>query len=271
MFERFTDRASAGPAGTAKDLAIEISAALDIASRDLSEDARKGELAPVIGRDAELRQLVQRLTQRTAKSPLLVCEPGADGAAVVAGLAQLIAAGDVPETLQGKRLRTVRLAALVSALPPDRDARVDLREFDERLANVRRDKESAIDSQDFEKAAALRDREKKLIDERPLLAAKELTAAVTAELRKLGDIIFCADDLRDLTSAGTEGVASERLIFEALLDDSEIQAIAMAVLNRPDEKPEDVADHAKLQPIRVSEPVDSHGIGMLRIALRGIT
>lgn len=256
--------------GLQKGLASEISAAISITSRDLSNAARRGDLAPVIGRDTELSELARHLARRTDKSPMLACEPGADGPAVVAGLAQLIATGDVPEALRDKRLCAVRLAALIAALPPDSDARVDLREFDERLANVRRDKESAIESQDFEKAAALRDREQKLIAVRPSAARKELTAALTSELRKLGDIIFCADDLRELLSAGTDDVVSGQLIFDALLDDREIQVIAMAMLSRPDEQPEDAADHAKLQPIRVPEPTDSYGMGMLRIALRGV-
>src|SRR5262245_18307801 len=78
--------------------------ALERYSRDLTELARKGKLDPVIGRDEEIRRVVQVLSRRTKNNPVLIGEPGVGKTAIVEGLAQRIIAGDVPEGLKGKRL-----------------------------------------------------------------------------------------------------------------------------------------------------------------------
>ena len=97
---------SADPEGTYQ--------ALEKYSTDLTAAARDGKLDPVIGRDTEIRRVVQVLSRRTKNNPVLIGEPGVGKTAIVEGLAQRIIAGDVPESLRGKTLVSLDLGAMVA-------------------------------------------------------------------------------------------------------------------------------------------------------------
>jgi ATP-dependent Clp protease ATP-binding subunit ClpB len=88
--------------------------ALEQYGRDLTEQARKGKLDPVIGRDDEIRRVIQVLSRRTKNNPVLIGEPGVGKTAIVEGLAGRIADGDVPEGLKTKRIVAIDLGALVA-------------------------------------------------------------------------------------------------------------------------------------------------------------
>jgi ATP-dependent Clp protease ATP-binding subunit ClpB len=110
--------------------------ALQRFSRDLTDLARQGKLDPVIGRDEEIRRVVQVLSRRTKNNPVLIGEPGVGKTAIVEGLAQRIVAGDVSETLKNRRLVALDMGALVAGAKYRG-------EFEDRLKAVLREVEAA--------------------------------------------------------------------------------------------------------------------------------
>ena len=88
--------------------------ALEKYGRDLTQAAKQGKLDPVIGRDEEIRRVIQVLSRRTKNNPVLIGEPGVGKTAIVEGLAQRIIRGDVPESLKEKRVVSLDMGALIA-------------------------------------------------------------------------------------------------------------------------------------------------------------
>ena len=103
-----------GPHRITSDNPEEQYQALEKYGRDLTEAARAGKIDPVIGRDEEIRRIIQVLSRRTKNNPVLIGEPGVGKTAIVEGLARRIVEGDVPDGLRGKRVISLDIGSMVA-------------------------------------------------------------------------------------------------------------------------------------------------------------
>ncbi len=135
--ERPTASAAAAPGGRVPSRRGDTKT-LDQFSRDLTEQAAKGALDPVIGRDNEIRRVIQILSRRSKNNPVLIGEPGVGKTAVAEGLAMRISLGDVPEDLRGKRLVSLDLTSMLAGTKYRGD-------FEDRIKNVLKEVQKAGD------------------------------------------------------------------------------------------------------------------------------
>ena len=268
------------------------SAVLDQFGRNLTREASNGKLDPVIGRDKEIERVMQVLSLDTKNNPVLVGLTKSCATAVVEGLAQKIAEGDIPARLQGKQLYTFHPGPLVGSgraesaheaglrFPPFQVmAALGLREHEEKIASVQLEKESAINAQDFDKAAALEDTEKKLLIGKTSLETHcklsdfDVMAAIITEVRIRDDIILFIDELSAVVSEDTKGSSSDfSSILKPALTSGELQIIGATTPEEFRRNMEaDEALRARLQLIPIAEPTLLYSNEMLKIALRAAT
>jgi ATP-dependent Clp protease ATP-binding subunit ClpB len=225
--------------------------ALEKYGRDLTQLARTGKLDPVIGRDEEIRRVIQVLSRRTKNNPVLIGEPGVGKTAIVEGLAQRIVRSDVPEGLKNKRIIALDMGALIAG--------AKFRgEFEERLKAVLKEIEAIAAFR-----ARLRGEYNKAVEENK---RKEAEAARKALEKAAGEIILFIDELHTVVCAGKgEGAMDAGNILKPMLARGELHCIGATTLDEYRQHIEkDAALERRFQPVMVDQPTVEDTISILR-------
>ena len=201
---------------------------------DLTDRARCGKMDPVIGRDEEVRRVVQVLSRRTKNNPVLIGEPGVGKTAIVEGLAQRIAHGDVPEGLKEKRLLSLDLGAMIAGAKYRG-------EFEDRLKAVL-------------KAIAQTE------------GPSPLRGSQGPQPQAGGQVILFIDELHTLVGAGAaEGAMDASNMLKPALARGELHCVGATTLDEYRKHVEkDAALERRFQPVYVGEPSVEETIGILR-------
>ena len=255
-------------------------------SRDLTALAREGKLDPVVGREEEIRRVVQILSRRTKNNPCLVGEPGVGKTAVVEGLAARIVAGDVPFTVQNKRVLTLDLSGMVAGSKYRG-------EFEERIKKVLKEvtedgniilfldelhtiigaggAEGAIDASNIV-PFTVQNKRVLTLDLSGMVAGSKYRGEFEERIKKVlkevtedGNIILFLDELHTIIGAGgAEGAIDASNIMKPSLARGEIQLIGattIAEYRKYIEK--DAALERRFQPVTVEEPTEEEAVRIL--------
>ena len=194
---------------------------------NLTQKARDGELDPVIGREKEVQRMMEILSRRTKNNPLILGDPGVGKTAIVEGLAQQIAAGNVPENLMNQNIWTLDLPGLVAGAKYRG-------EFEERLKNVIQE---ATESDDMNKAAEITEQQKaaeiELAEAKAAWTAELDASPLTIDVSQIADIVSVTSGVP--VSSLTESESRRLLQTESVLktriigQDEAVEAVAKAV------------------------------------------
>ncbi len=276
-----------GPTGRPPLPAVTAPVVLDQFGQDLTRQAGEGRLAPVAGRDHEIEAVIQALSQPAGNTPVLVGGASSGRMAVIEGLAQKIAAGEVPETIRNKRLYAFDADALAAgdliSLIKEPELRIRILDlvapYDQRMYGV------TVSSQLPGREPAIDPGQAPGYPERQWPAGKaprephwnvsnlDVITAILEEGQARGDIIVFIDKLSKLAGTAAAGSATNATsILAPMLARRKLQVIGAATAEEYRsflDADEALSPH--LRPVPVAETTISYSIGMLKIALRAAT